>query len=59
MISDAKHGNIWSGVFVAAINKPMQFGSPPHSLMLRVVAATASSVVELVACFALPQRKSG
>jgi hypothetical protein len=59
MISEAKHGNIWSGVFVAAISKPMRFGLPPHSLRQLVVAATASSVVELVAIFGLPQRKSG
>src|ERR1044072_6656091 len=59
MISEARDGNIWSGVLVAATSRPIRFGSPPHSWMQRLVADTPSSVVELVASFGLPQRKSG
>src|SRR5918992_1462057 len=54
MISDARQGSIWSGVFVAATRRPMRVGSPPHSLMQRVVAFTLSCVVELVGFLGLP-----
>src|SRR5689334_21256379 len=59
MISEARQGNIWSGVLVAATSNPIRVGSPPHAGMQRLVVATPRSVVELVGALGLPHRNSG
>src|SRR5215472_2655755 len=56
--SEARHGSIWSGVLVAATNKPISDGSPPHSSMHLRMALTPRSVVELVAVIGAPLRNS-
>ena len=56
--SEARHGSIWSGVFVAATSKPICEGSPPHSSMHLRVALTPRSVVELLAFIDAPFKKS-